>query len=157
MAQIHQQLGVRSQPLVSDTTARWFELYDGMVMENNTNLEVQLANAPTTQEVYNLMQQFISQWINEAPTPWALVVWDPGRDPDPKANIWPVPEDFSYSHPQLESAGTDGLPLGDLNWFPSACRTTWPTGMPTSRPSRKWPVGRPSSRSIRCWLRVKTV
>ncbi|AEN74336.1 hypothetical protein Rhom172_2443 [Rhodothermus marinus SG0.5JP17-172] len=120
VAQIHQQLGVRSQPLVSDTTARWFELYDGMVMENNTNLEVQLANAPTTQEVYNLMQQFISQWINEAPTPWALVVWDPGRDPDPKANIWPVPEDFSYSDPQLESAGTDGLPLGDLNWFPDA-------------------------------------
>ncbi len=31
---------------------------------------------------------------------------------------WPLPEDFSYSDPQLLTAGTDGLPLGDLNWFP---------------------------------------
>lgn len=120
VAQIHQELGVRSQPLVSDTTARWFALRDGMVMQNNTNLPVQLANAPTVASVYQQMQTFISQWINNQPTPWALVVWDPGRDPDPTFNIWPVPEDFSYTHSQLQTAGTDGLPLGDLNWFPEA-------------------------------------
>ncbi len=120
VAQIHQELGVRSQPLVSDTTARWFALREGMVMQNNTNLEVQLANAPTVSDVYQQMRTFISQWINNQPTPWALVVWDPGRDPDPTFNIWPVPEDFSYTHAQLQTAGTDGLPLGDLNWFPDA-------------------------------------
>ncbi len=32
---------------------------------------------------------------------------------------WPLPENFSYTQPAfLLTAGTDGLPLGDLNWFP---------------------------------------
>jgi hypothetical protein len=33
---------------------------------------------------------------------------------------WPLPEDFSYTSPaNLLTAGTDHLPLGDLNWFPA--------------------------------------
>ncbi len=33
---------------------------------------------------------------------------------------WPLPENFAYSTPaNLITAGTDGLPLGDLNWFPA--------------------------------------
>jgi hypothetical protein len=33
---------------------------------------------------------------------------------------WPLPETFSYATPaNLLTAGTDGLPLGDLNWFPT--------------------------------------
>ncbi len=33
---------------------------------------------------------------------------------------WPLPENFAYSTPaNLLTAGTDGLPLGDLNWFPA--------------------------------------
>ena len=40
---------------------------------------------------------------------------------DPHVNIvWPLPEDFSYTDADLMTAGTDGLPLGDLNWFPDA-------------------------------------
>lgn len=40
---------------------------------------------------------------------------------DPHVNIvWPLPEDFSYTDAVLMTAGTDGLPLGDLNWFPDA-------------------------------------
>ena len=31
---------------------------------------------------------------------------------------WPLPEDLAYTNPALMTAGTDGLPLGDLNWFP---------------------------------------
>jgi Secretion system C-terminal sorting domain/Right handed beta helix region len=34
---------------------------------------------------------------------------------------WPIPERFDYQTPSvLLTAGTDGLPLGDLNWFPTA-------------------------------------
>ena len=36
--------------------------------------------------------------------------------------------DLSYSNPYLKTAGTDGLPLGDLNWFPSAKAIIWLTG-----------------------------
>jgi hypothetical protein len=36
---------------------------------------------------------------------------------------WPPPFDLSYSNEGLQTAGTDGLPLGDLNWFPDAKAT----------------------------------
>ncbi|MBN1300517.1 MAG: T9SS type A sorting domain-containing protein [Melioribacteraceae bacterium] len=32
---------------------------------------------------------------------------------------WPIPVDLSYSDAELLTGGTDGLPVGDLNWFPS--------------------------------------
>jgi len=32
---------------------------------------------------------------------------------------WPIPVDLSYSDADLKTAGTDGLPVGDLNWFPA--------------------------------------
>jgi hypothetical protein len=32
--------------------------------------------------------------------------------------MYPTPEDFSYTNPQLLTAGTNGFPVGDLNWFP---------------------------------------
>ncbi len=33
---------------------------------------------------------------------------------------WPPAFDLSYSNSYLQTAGTDGLPLGDLNWFPDS-------------------------------------
>ncbi len=33
--------------------------------------------------------------------------------------VWPLPENFAYTDAALMTAGTDGLPLGDLNWFPT--------------------------------------
>lgn len=36
---------------------------------------------------------------------------------------WPPEFDLSYSNSILQTAGTDGLPLGDLNWFPDAKAT----------------------------------
>jgi len=32
---------------------------------------------------------------------------------------WPIPVDLSYSDTDLKTGGTDGLPVGDLNWFPT--------------------------------------
>ncbi|MCB0745068.1 MAG: T9SS type A sorting domain-containing protein, partial [Ignavibacteriae bacterium] len=39
---------------------------------------------------------------------------------------WPLPENFTYTNEALKTAGTDGLPLGDLNWFPDS-KATWET------------------------------
>ncbi|MEJ2195569.1 MAG: T9SS type A sorting domain-containing protein [Ignavibacteriaceae bacterium] len=36
---------------------------------------------------------------------------------------WPIPVDLSYSDAGLMTGGTDGLPVGDLNWFPTAKAT----------------------------------
>ncbi len=32
---------------------------------------------------------------------------------------WPLPESGAYTDIGLKTAGTDGLPIGDLNWFPT--------------------------------------
>ncbi|MFW5972567.1 MAG: FlgD immunoglobulin-like domain containing protein, partial [Bacteroidota bacterium] len=50
-------------------------------------------------------------------------LWDPGREPgfyQAVGFVYPLPEDLSYTNETLRTAGTNGLPLGDLNWFPEA-------------------------------------
>ncbi|MHB2149625.1 T9SS type A sorting domain-containing protein [Calditrichota bacterium LG25] len=32
--------------------------------------------------------------------------------------VWPLPEDLAYTNTALMTAGSDGFPVGDLNWFP---------------------------------------
>lgn len=32
---------------------------------------------------------------------------------------WPLPENLAYSNPEMLIGGHDGLPIGDLNWFPN--------------------------------------
>ncbi|OZC01324.1 T9SS type A sorting domain-containing protein [Rubricoccus marinus] len=114
---------VRAQPLVNDSTQSFFNLYPGMVRQGNINVSPNLAVAPLTNEVYTTMQSFIESVTNAGPTPFAILDWDPGRLDNPLAINWPLPEDFSYTTPALLTAGTDGLPLGDLNWFPAAKAT----------------------------------
>jgi hypothetical protein len=36
---------------------------------------------------------------------------------------FPIPVDLSYSDAELMAGGTDGLPVGDLNWFPASKAT----------------------------------
>jgi hypothetical protein len=36
---------------------------------------------------------------------------------------WPLTENFTYTDATMLTAGTDGLPIGDLNWFPSSKAT----------------------------------
>jgi hypothetical protein len=43
---------------------------------------------------------------------------------------WPVPVDLSYSNADLKTGGTDGLPVGDLNWFPDS-KATFNSNMTT--------------------------
>jgi hypothetical protein len=40
--------------------------------------------------------------------------------------VWPLPENLAYTNTSMQSAGSDGLPLGDLNWFP-AKKALWLT------------------------------
>jgi hypothetical protein len=52
--------------------------------------------------------------------------YDP--DHDLFAVQWPLPEDLTYSNTALLTAGTDGLPLGDLNWYPDK-KAEWLTSV----------------------------
>ena len=116
---------VRAQPFVSDSTRSYFNRYEGMVMQNNVNERPMLARAPTGSETIEKIKGFIRGIsLPSVNPPYPLVTWDPGRDVDnPLAINFPRPEDFTYSNDRLRSFGTDGLPLGDLNWYPDAKET----------------------------------
>ncbi|MDX2246566.1 MAG: T9SS type A sorting domain-containing protein [Bacteroidia bacterium] len=61
-----------------------------------------------------------SHWLNPTGTwpDWRItspISFDGGGLP---VLSWPPAFDLSYSNVYMQTAGTDGLPLGDLNWFP---------------------------------------
>lgn len=113
---------VRAQPIISDTTRRFFEAFpEFRKFQANTELAPGLTTAPTDAATLAQMQGFIRAAATPgAPQPWPVVYWDPGRVDNPLAINFPPPEDFTYSNAALRTAGTDGLPLGDLNWYPDA-------------------------------------
>jgi len=109
---------VRAQPFYNEITAEWFDEWDAMVVtgnieDANPGFEVYPDNVGL--QIQNIMD------LRSNNTPGTNYRWDPGRDTTCDVCInWPLPENFAYSNSQLMSAGTDGLPLGDLNWFPDA-------------------------------------
>ncbi len=66
----------------------------------------------------------LANWTSETHYPdWRItppITWN--SDGTPNMN-WPPAFDLSYTNDTLLTAGTDGLPLGDLNWFPNAKAT----------------------------------
>ncbi|MEX0844094.1 MAG: T9SS type A sorting domain-containing protein [Balneolaceae bacterium] len=63
-------------------------------------------------------------------SPFTDWTWDPGRNPAPSTYslqpvMWPLPEDLSYTNSTYLTAGTDGLPLGDLNWQDGSAMDDW--------------------------------
>ena len=108
---------IRMQPVTNDTTNGWFAAFDGMVMEGN----LMSANPDLTTypgELIPTMVQNITELRGGSSTA-ARYYYDPGRDEECfQCNLWPLPENFTYASADLMTAGTDGLPLGDLNWFP---------------------------------------
>ncbi|MCK6560066.1 T9SS type A sorting domain-containing protein [bacterium] len=112
------------QPFISDTTQGWFDAWENMVIQNNFNTNPGLTTY-LTDDIFPQMTQHIADlYANPQVIPAARYFWDPGRDEQSFVNsIWPLPENFTYSNTQLQTAGTDGLPLGDLNWYPNAKTT----------------------------------
>jgi len=53
--------------------------------------------------------------------------------------VWPLPENLAYTNTTLQAAASDGLPLGDLNWFP-AKKALWKDPTQTSVRSIESPL-----------------
>ena len=61
----------------------------------------------------------MNTWIDgfrnvEGWTPFMCNIDDPGKEIQ---LVWPLPENLAYTNEVLKTGGTDGLPVGDLNWF----------------------------------------
>jgi hypothetical protein len=115
---------IQPQPFINDTTAGFFAKWDNMVMKNNyldanPNLTTYpLDDAEYPGQIDSMLNHIDNLYADPAVLPPGNYYWDPGRDEDDFVNsIWPLPEDFSYTNSTLLTGSTDGLPLGDLNWF----------------------------------------
>ena len=107
---------IAPQPFVNDTTMGWFNNWDNMVMADNYLNENPSLTTPVPDTVVAKMKQQVVDLYNNITS--SRYDWDDNR---PASNIippWPLPIDFTYSNSTLLTGGTDGLPLGDLNWYP---------------------------------------
>ena len=69
----------------------------------------------TVKRILDPMNTWIDGFRNEEDwTPFMCNIDDPGKEVD---LAWPLPENLTYTNETLKRGGTDGLPVGDLNWF----------------------------------------
>ncbi len=99
----------------------YFDEYEDMIAQDTLWLPQQpdFGMYPVDDEFIEKMWKAIQdvrvEGIDGEPYFWGLPEVDPHV-----SIVWPLPEDFSYTDQDLMTFGTDGLPLGDLNWFPDA-------------------------------------
>lgn len=101
----------------------FFDTYERMVVRDTVWLS-QRPNFGTyfDEDLFEAMWDYISA-VRTTPANAEPYFWMPPEHPitgdEWHTGVrWPRPEDFSYDDANLLTAGTDGLPLGDLNWFP---------------------------------------
>ncbi len=115
-------------PTGNDTTVTHMP-FKYFVEENTWNVDPGLTNINNTDVLHGQNCDEIRRgWAGEEianPVKWHGV--DSYLD-----FTWPLDYDLSYSNTTLQSAGTDGYALGDLNWFP-AQKAQWEADNPVDR------------------------
>lgn len=114
---------IRAQPYANPITREdFFDTYENMVITDTTRLATQPSLSTYPDELVPDMIQNIND-LRSGITPANPYFWMLPEFEGEVCHVcvsWPLPEDFSYTDTDLMTAGTDGLPLGDLNWFPQA-------------------------------------
>lgn len=117
------------QPFINPVSKLdYLAVYDLMLAQDTTWLDPVLATTFDAAQ-YDSMIQNIED-LRGGVTPATPYFWQLPKEDDGTINhtgiSWPLPEDFTYTNTDLLTAGTDDLPLGDLNWFPTD-KATWET------------------------------
>jgi hypothetical protein len=107
---------IRAQPIVNDTTMGWFDQFSNMVFQDNV-IDVDPGLAVYPDNIDGMIGNITD--LRAGTTPARGYDWGVDEDCD-VCSVWPLPEDFSYSNVPLQTAATDGLPLGNLNYWPTA-------------------------------------
>ncbi len=92
----------------TDPNSAWYS--PNFDVEDAINEDPQFTDAGTVghvDELIGYVNRIISRTLDEG---WQYEMNFPPT--------WPLPEDLSYSNTALQSGGTDGFAIGDLNWFP---------------------------------------
>jgi len=123
---------INAQPgMLTDKTA-----WPNINVANNNNVDPGF-NATLVQTAASKMAAFVDTlWHNNQSgkgiRPYVYPLYDPPTWDGVPSNWkeiqgYPVPENLAYSNTALQSAGSDGFALGDLNWFPSQLAQWHPT------------------------------
>jgi len=80
-----------------------------VVVSNNTNLDPGFSDATVLGHADSLKDYVKRIATRQLDNPWHYKLAFPP--------VWPLPENFAYTNTTMKTAGTDGKPLGDLNWF----------------------------------------
>lgn len=99
-----------------------------LVAANNDSTDPGFSASLTTPALDSLVKYEYLMWSNGDASNyfWTQLPTSPGNLFAGVPKNWaetqgyPVPENLQYSNSALLTAGTDGKPLGDLNWYPSA-------------------------------------
>ncbi|HDQ45283.1 MAG TPA: T9SS type A sorting domain-containing protein [bacterium] len=114
----------RAQPFINAVTKEDFVVpYENIVVRDTSWLPAMPDIGTYTPDIIPDMIQNITDLRagNLPANPWFWELPEDAVVPGEICHVcpsWPLPEDFSYTTASLLNAGTDGLPLGDLNWFP---------------------------------------
>ncbi len=124
---------VRTQPYTNAVTDSFFNTYSPanggqMVIKDTTwmnNYPNFTANPDNQTQIQNMYENITNLRAGVIPAqPYFYDLPMNGADTAWTSPSWPLPENFTYTDASLMTASTDGLPLGDLNWFP-ADLATW--------------------------------
>ncbi len=111
---------IQAVPFLNDTTQGWFDTYPNMLLQGNyadVNPGVKTYPLDTPGLIDSMKAHIVHLYGGGATAPryW----WDPNRDFSLIFDgVFPETVDFSYTNATLQTGATDGLPVGDLNWFP---------------------------------------
>ena len=115
---------IHVQPLVNDSSSYFFNTYQGIVAKDTVWMSSPPAGMNTepfsgtyADSLWNQINDIRTGATAASNTFYRLPMYQ--GSPVWSSVSWPLPEDFSYTDQTLMAAGTDGLPIGDLNWFPS--------------------------------------
>jgi hypothetical protein len=114
-----------AQPFCNALTNDFFDTYDQIVAQDTMWLTDEpgfgIYDPEITDLIPDMIQNIIDLRAGTSPaTPYFFQLPTLPNGQLLHVGIsWPLPEDFSYTNAQLMTAGTDDLPLGDLNWFPT--------------------------------------
>lgn len=111
----------RTQSMLDDNIS-----YPGFLVEGNLNVDPGF-NSSLMALVDDLMT-YCTQNRNGTQTNFCHYYYGEGNPPLLFPPVWPLPENLEYSNTELLTAGTDGFPVGDLNWFPDK-KAEWQTNV----------------------------
>jgi len=111
---------------MSEYTMHTLDTLDGIAdITVSGNMEMDPGfNTDVTNQLDSLLAYVLKISTGTLDVPWFY------KSADPYPPAWPLNEDLAYSNTSLQSAGTDGFAVGDLNWFPDQ-KANWLTGVET--------------------------